>query len=266
MNRAMVLAGALLPLAPSLAVGAPGLNLGWNYACPTTTASAADMSFACNDNGALFSIIGSARAPAGLSKVTAEELVFDLQESGGALSPWWHLEDASGPAPGGCRGADPAINPAGSLSLTTDRTGLSTAVCKGYWGTSSSGGQTYVPGYGGPNRARLQGTFARTPSGAGALIADVQYYVSNIGLDSQHTIPDPTDPTLYVCSGCQDGVCIVFNSCKLIQPPGTPNGDITVNTTDFRNFVTWQGGGTIGCPQAVPIRRATWGRVKSLYR
>ena len=264
MKKTLLLTGVLLALSASLAAAA-GLNLGWNLACPTTTLSAVDTSFPCDDNTLSFTIIGSAVAPAGLSKVTAEELVFDLQEAGGVLQPWWRLEDANASTPAGCRGTDPVTNPVGSLSLTAAFAGASTAVCKNYWATSASGGQNYVPGFSGADKARLQGVFARTAASAGALTSGVQYYVANIGLDTQHTIADPTDPTIYVCAGCADGVCLVFNSCKFDQPPGTPNGDITVGTVDQRQNVTWQGGGTVDC-QAIPVRRATWGKVKSLYR
>ena len=263
MKKTLLLSGLLLALTASVAAAA-GLNLGWNLACPTTTLSAVDMSFPCDDNGAFFVLVGSAKAPAGLTKVTAEELVLDLQEGASQLSPWWHLEDENATTPAGCRGT--SASNAGSLSLGTDLTGASTATCKNYWGTSGSGGQNYVPGYGGPNRARLQGVFARTASTAGALTANTQYYVLKGNLDTQHTIPDPTDPSVYVCPGCQDGVCIVFNSCKFDQPPGTANGDIEVSTQDVRQFVTWQGGVGTLCPQSVPTHRATWGKVKSLYR
>ena len=268
MKKTLLLTGVLLALSASLAAAA-GLNLGWTLSCPTTT-NVVDQSFPCDDNGLLFTAIGTAVAPAGLSKVTAEELVFDLQEGSAQLSPWWHLEDeiASPPTPAGCRGTSSAGN-VGSLSLTAAFAGATTTTCKNYWGASASGGQNYVPGYGGPNKARLQGVFARTFSGAGPLTAGVQYYVANIGLDTQHTVPDPTDPTVYVCPGCQDGVCLVFNSCKFDQPPGTANGDITVDTQAQRQFVTWQGAVGIGpslCPAATPTHKATWGKVKSLYR
>lgn len=251
---------------------APGLNLGWTLACPTV-ANVVDTTFPCNDNSLLFVITGSARAPAGLSKVTAEEVVIDLQEANSTLQPWWHLEDAqTGPPPtaAGCRGTDPVTNPVGSLSLTAAFVGASTAVCKNYWGTSASGGQIYIPGHhdqfvNDPAGARLQGVFARVASGAGPLVADTQYYVFQIQLDSQHTVLDPTDPTVYVCAGCSDGACIVFNSVKFDQPPGTANGDILVGTVDQRQNVTWQGGGAVNC-QAIPVKRATWGKVKSLYR
>jgi hypothetical protein len=250
---------------------APGLNLGWTLACPTV-ANIHDQIFACDDNGAFFTIIGSAKAPVGLTKVTAEEIVVDLQEANSALQPWWHLEDEqAGPPPvaAGCRGTSSAGN-VGSIALSATFTGASTTVCKNYWGTSASGGQNYIPGQhdqfaSDPSGARLQGVFARTASGAGALIADTQYYVFNLSLDSQHTIADPTDPTYVVCPGCADGVCIVFNSVKFDEPPGTAGGDILVGTQDVQQNVTWQGGGAVNC-QVIPVRRATWGKVKSLYR
>jgi len=254
----------MLLLAGSVA-GAAGLNLGWNLVCPTSLGSSlSDMNFACDNNDAVFTIIGSVRAPAGLSRVMAEELVFDLQETSGAISPWWHLEDASSTTPGGCRGADPVTNPVGSVVLTAAFAGASTAACKDYWGTSATGEVLYVVGFAGSNRARLEGVFSRPASTARALTADVQYYVANIALDARHTVPDPADPSAYVCSGCQDGVCIVFNSCKFDQPPGTPNGDITIDFQDFRDFVVWQGSFFPTC--FTPVRHATWGMVKSLYR
>ena len=267
MKRILVLSAALLALRGSVA-SAAGINVGWNLACPTSiNLSQPDMMFMCDNNDAVFTVIGSAKAPAGLTRVTAEELVFDLQEEGGILTPWWHLEDASASTSGGCRGTDPTANPVGSLLLTASFTGASTATCKNYWGTSATGGQYYVPGYGGSDRARLEGVFARVVSTAGPLTANVQYYVANISLDARHTVPDPTDPSAYVCSGCRQGVCIVFNSCKFDQPPGTPNGDITVDTQDIRQFVTWQGGYGTLCGRVIdPVRNATWGRVKSLYR
>jgi len=268
--RAVLLAAAIAAsaLPARVAVAAPGLNLGWGFACPTTSLSAADQTDPCDSNGNFYQLIGTAKAPAGLSKVTAEEIVIDLQEGAAQLSPWWHLEDENATTTAGCRGT--SLTNAGSLSLTTTLTGISTATCKNYWGSSGSGGQNYVPGFhdqnvADPSGARLQGVFARTASTAGALVTDTQYYVFGANLDTNHTVTDPTDPSVYVCAGCASGVCIVFNSVKFDQPPGTLNGDITVGTQDVRQYATWQAGTGANC-QAIPVRRATWGRVKSLYR
>jgi len=265
MKRILTLVAPLIVLAGSVAA-APGLNLGWNLACPTTAASAPDMVDPCETNFNLYYLVGSVRAPAGLSKVTAEELIFDLVEAAPALSPWWHLEDAAEFSPGGCRGTTPVNQ--GSLVVQAAYQGLSQTTCRSYWNPSNTqGGQNYVVGFAGPNRARLQAIFARTASTAGPLTANVQYYVAIATLDMQHTVPDPTlPPPGNSCLGCQDGVCIVFSSCRLDQPPGTPNGDIAIINQDIRQFVTWQGGMGTRCPADTPTRHATWGMVKSLYR
>jgi hypothetical protein len=267
MKRILTLVAPLIVLGGSVAA-APGLNLGWNLACPTTAASAPDMVDPCETNFNLYYLVGSVRAPPGLSRVTAEELVIDLQEGAPILSPWWHLEDVTALDAAGCRGLDPLQNPAGSLSVTAAFQGLSQSPCRSYWAVGgTSGGYNYVPGYGGPNRARLRAVFARQAVLAGPLTADAQYYVFIATLDMQHTVPDPTlPPPGNSCLGCQDGVCIVFSSCKLDQPPGTPNGDSTIINQDVRQFVTWQGGAGTICPSATPTRHATWGMVKSLYR
>jgi hypothetical protein len=41
-----------------------------------------------------------------------------------------------------------------------------------------------------------------------------------------------------------------------------------MNMPQERQFVTWQGGGIggNGCPLEVPVKRATWGAIKAIYR
>ncbi len=264
MKRLLLGTILLAALLVSPAIGAPGLNLGWNLACPTTAASAADLTFPCNDNTLFFTMIASVRAPAGISKLSAEEVTIDLQESVTPLSSWWHYEDGTASTPAGCRGT--SASNVGSLAVSTLFGSASTSVCKNYWGFSGSSAWDYHPDVVAPGRARLRAVSARSPGTEGPLTADDQYYVANISIDSQHSTADPTDPSIPVCTGCQDGVCIVFSQCKLDQPPGTPNGDVTIIAQDFRQYVTWQGGAGTNCPQATPTRRSTWGHVKSLYR
>ena len=256
------LAVLLLLFAPRVACCA-GLNLGWGLSCPTTTLSSVDVSDACDSNERIYTMVGSVVAPAGLSKVTAEEITADVDLDGGTLPPWWHLEDETSALPAGCRGAG-AANPVGSLAVTTDLTGASTAICKNYWGATGTGGFQYLPNFAGMDCGRIRAVFARPEATAGPMIEHVQYYAFKLTLDTRHTVPDPSDPTDYVCAGCLVPACIMFVSCNLDQPPGTPGGDITVATQATRQLVTWQGG--YSCYFVSPVRRATWGQIKSLYR
>src|SRR5690348_12980520 len=164
----LIVAG-LLSFAATEALAA-GVNLGWGLACPTTSSSMLDAMDACDSNGRLYTLIGSVRAPAGLSKVTAEEIVVDVDLDGGVLPPWWHLEDETATTPAGCRGTG-ASNPSGSFSVSADFAGASTAVCKNYWGTSAAGGFIYRPNFAGMDCGRIQAVFARTEASAGPLIA-----------------------------------------------------------------------------------------------
>ncbi len=263
--KALLLAAGLAVAVPATALAGMGLNLGWGLACPTSASAMPDVTDACDANNRTYTLIGSVVAPDGLSKVTAEEIVVDVEVAGGVLPPWWHLEDETATLPAGCRGVGSA-NPNGSLSVTDNFLSAPTTTCKNYWGTSLNGAFNYTPNFAGMDCGRIQAVFARTVETAGPMTPGVQYYAFNLTLDTQHTVADPTDPALAVCSGCQVGACIDFVYCKLDQPPGTPNGDVLVNQASTRGFVTWQGAQGVQCIFVSPVRRATWGQIKSLYR
>ena len=188
-----------------------------------------------------------------------------------ALSDYWHIEDQDQPGqsnPPGCRGTantGPTAGNVGSLSFQITNALMPTnAPCVKFWGTAPSGGVNYQPGVTSPNRARLLGHYAKSPGSQ--MTAGVQYYSFVAFIDTNHQIDDPLNPPNYICAGCADGVCIVYNEVIVRQPPGNPGGDILVSNQDIRRFVTWQGGsGSLSC-QSVPVRRKTWGQLKSQYR
>ena len=60
---------------------------------------------------------------------------------------------------------------------------------------------------------------------------------------------------------------------RLLRAAGDPRGDVTITLAAQNQHVTWQGGGTLSCPLGhgpldcpVPVRDATWGLIKSMYR
>lgn len=274
MKKTLLLTGVLLALTASLAAaGTVGLNLGWGAFCPTNVSSMINVSDPCDGTtGAVYQLVGSIKLPATLSQVLAEETSVDIQEGAAILSDYWHLEDENQPGqanPAGCRGTaatGPYAGNVGSLSFQVNNAlfPLTFTGCVKFWGTAPSGGVNYQPGVFAPNRARLLGHYAKSPGST--MTAGVQYgsFIANI--DTNHQINDPLNPPSYVCAGCQDGVCIVYNECIVRQPPGVAGGDVLVSTQDIRRYVTWQGGQGTDCPAATPTHRATWGQVKSLYR
>src|SRR5262249_4009510 len=69
------------------------------------------------------------------------------------------------------------------------------------------------------------------------------------------------------CAGCDIPACLVFNSLLIRRAPGSSVEEILLDTPESSGltFVHWQAGAGPDC-QSVPVRRATWGAVKALYR
>jgi hypothetical protein len=274
-----VCAGIFL-LAEADALHASGLNLGWGPYCPTSVNSLVNINDPCD--GTLgpptvpYTLIGTVVAPnPAPTMCIAEDFFVDIQEGAAALSDYWHLENQNQPGYAnfaGCRGA----NSNGNVSSLQIQAGdpsfpASFAPCVKFWGTSPVGVINYgvhspdnYPGVTDPRRARLIGHFTKSPGTA--MAAGTQYGVFVATLDTNHQtgVDVAYGPPYYLCSGCADGVCLVFNELILYQPPGTPNGNIDVTVQDTHRIVTWQGGG-FDCT-TVPVKRSTWGQVKSLYR
>jgi hypothetical protein len=258
MKKSLLLTGVLLALTASLA-SAAGLQLGWSVGsgagtCPFNSLAGVDYTDPCDGTG-FQHLVGACNVPSGLTAVTGEDAFVDMTVADATLPPFWHLET------GGC--GDGAILM--QAVFTGFATGTTATTCRNYWGTSASGGFSWKSGYGAPNRARLEGVFARTSTSATAMIAGANYYIFDAILSTTQA-----DPLGANCAGCQTPACWVFNELVLSQPVGVGDADITTAAT--RNFVTWQGGAGVvgpngqGCPLATPATHSTWGKVKSLYR
>jgi hypothetical protein len=263
-------------LAP--AVRATGLNLGWGAFCPTNVGSVVNVNDPCDGSVATpYLLVGSVVAPSPApTHVDAEEWYIDFQENAVALSDYWKLEDENQPGQtnlAGCRGFNSVTGNVGSLVAGIANINFPGAFtgCTKFWGTGPFGGVNYgvlvpdaYPGIVDPRRARLIGHYAISPDKP--MIAGTQYLMMAVSLDTNHQNGiDPNYPApTYQCAGCADGVCIVFNQMTIFQTAGTPGGDYLVTDQDQRRTVTWQGGG-FDCT-TVPVKRATWGQIKSLYR
>jgi hypothetical protein len=282
MKKTLLLAGILLAVSATVA-SASGLNLGWGLFCPTNASSMASVSDPCDGsseaNLLTYVLVGSVVTPSPAPTVClAEDWFIDLQENAATLSDYWHLEDENQPGQlnaGGCRGGSTVTGNLGSLlaqiSLVSYGAATMVGCNKAFWGNSPAGGVNYgvlipdgYPGVVDPRRARLIGHFAKSPGTA--MTAGLQYCTFNVTLDTNHQISDPLNPPAYVCAGCQDGVCLVYNELILYQPPGTPGGDYDITNESTRRFVTWQSAAGTNCPGPTPTHKATWGQVKSLYR
>ncbi len=162
------------------------------------------------------------------------------------MPEWWRFQTT-----GGC-------GPAGRLGFNLAFAG----VCYDLWltgGSPGTGGQ--YGGVGGPtpdgNRARIKWSTAgdvQAPAAVGPL--DGESYLMK--LQFKHT-------STTTCPNCNAPACMIFNREQL----STLNlNDETLSTglgnDDGRSYVAFNGDDR--CPGATPVKNATWGKVKALYR
>jgi len=248
--RVALAALACLALGPLPALAADALFLTWND-CALGGAASATASLACTDDLGESPLYLAFTLGQPLDQVVGMEAVVDLQTQTSPLPDWWHFEPAGPGTPAGCR--------LGALGASRDFSGDN--ACADPWSgtTGSALVQDYTPGdpRAGLNQARVRVT-AFASSGPGlSLSATSQYYAIRLVVSHQGTL---------ACAGCASPACLVLNSIWMRRPT-VPGGDylLTAPAPLNGNWARWQGESNADCV-AVPVRRVTWGQVKSLYR
>ena len=260
MKKAILLCCALLALTASVASAAAGVNLRWTNCFGD--AGTLDRTFACNTNTSGVAtnhfLAASFELPTDLPQGAAVGVKIDVATAGASLPDWWKFTN-----PGNCR-----------------QTALSAVAQDGAACPDWAQGQASVSiaGYnegavGGPNTADINIANAVSLDLVQDLVAGQEYGVVRLTITNAKTVGTPS------CAGCADAACIIINSVDMFS--AVDNGALHIfmfgptNGTDS-NYVTWQGGAGItvdwngspisGCPDAVPVRKSTWGAVKALYR
>jgi hypothetical protein len=205
------------------------------------------MDFACDNDIVTNVATASFKLDQPLSGVVLVEAVIDvIIANSQPVPPWWEFF--------GCRlggiDADTDIHP-GAVNCTDWSQAQGIAVVAGYNHDGS-----IAPADTASHRRILVSAVVSAPGKD--LAANTDYFLLNFDLDALNT----TGPT--GCAGCAVPACLVLNSLRFLtssaavvtlESPNTPGG----------NFVTWQGGAGASCA-LVPVRRTTWGLVKSMYR
>ena len=235
---------ATLALHSSTATAA-GFDLRWD-AC-AADAGVSNQAFACDTDDGSHTMIASFRLDQPITGMFLFEAVIDIIVADSQpVPPWWEIFDCHFFGLQANSTIDPlAVNCAdfgGGLGASV----VSTMNHDGSIAPADTASHRRVIVVGGVD-----------PPGVN-LAANQEYFVFNLVLDHTTTM-DPGS-----CAGCTQPVCIVLNSIRItnsafsvttLGAPQVPGG----------NFATWQGGVGANC-QAVPVRRATWGAIKSLYR
>ncbi len=221
-----------------------GLYLNWDACGPSGPALRTS---ACDANAGDQRLYCGFMLAEPIDQVAGVEIVVDLSHSEASLPSWWQL------GVGGCRFG----------SLTADGGPVAGEDCLDPWQGKATGGvQGYAVGqpFGGPNQARIKIALSVLAAEAFTLEAGVLYQAARIVLNNARTTGTPS------CAGCGPASCMVLNSIWIKRVPGAPGGDVFLQTPGpgNGNVAEWQAAAS-GC-QAVPVRRGTWGAIKSLYR
>jgi len=260
----------LVPALPTASIAAGGLNLAWNNCYPSIGA-AQDQSFICDDsspetadaNTQVFLLYGSVIPGIDIHGLIAWGATLDLAVKNPTLDDWWRL------APGECRGgtADTLTTISFAFRQFTNPTACNRKMMDSDSTVEVS--NWYYPAGKPANHARY--SFAVVRYGSSFNVAAVtQYQLFRVAFDSRNTKLDPAGGTTTACAGCLEPACLALTEVELVVPAAQqpPDGKNLVTWPDQRQFVTWQGGaiGGSGCPGEVPVRRTTWGELKSMYR
>ena len=246
MKKTVILCGVLLAMSASLA-SAAGVNLAWNEC--VGGGGLHDMTFNCatNSNASSHTFVASFRAPAGIGSYVSNEGTVELQSNSTPLPAWWALKGT-----GQCR-TGAAIADANFVSGPFGCTDV-------FLGAASGSLASYNVGFLQPNRGRMNLVFAVGSAGATALEPETEYYAFKVQILNTKTVGTGS------CAGCSDGVCIVYTKCNVVQPNGSPGGNVALTNPAESNFCTWNGPTAATCTGATPTKNTTWGSIKSLYR
>ncbi len=236
---------ALALMAP--AARAAGFDLRWD-ACPGD-GGVSNRNFACDTEAGMNTLVASFRLDQPINSVALIEGVLDLIVANGQPVPaWWDFIS--------CRPG----------SLNADATIYATAAACADWspGTGFAGVIGYdgsgsiAPGDQASHRRIKVACTHDVPQPN--LAASQDYFLFNVQIDNFLTI----DTGGGECAGCSLPACIVLNSLRFLNTSFQVTLLETPNSAGS-NFATWQGGSGANC-MSVPVKQATWGAIKSLYR
>jgi len=223
-----------------------GLSITWQDCRPPLGGGFSNQTFGCLSDIQEFPLFPMFSLPASMDSVYSMELVIDFNIAGSDPDPlpaWWLM------APG-CRPNGWAADGTASPSCADAWGGLGTGSFQG-WLTGVAGWSS--------RHARLLVAVSTLPQNAVTLLGNAEYTACRVLLRTTNTT---------TCTdGCSTPACMVFNSL-LVRQLHTPSDQtilISGPEAGGSDRAVWQGGAGVDC-QAVPVRRATWGAVKALYR
>jgi hypothetical protein len=230
----------LLMVAPGGLAMAEGINLSWND-CGVT--GAASMFHDCGNQSAVSELYGSFVPPPGITQFQGMEARLLISGPNG-LPDWWHFQFL------GCRDTSEFI-------IDSD---YSASECVNAF-TQPTVKQGYAAALLSPDRLLVRILITVADEDTAALDAAREYFAFRVRIKNAAPGTGSGGP----CLGCEVPVCLTLASVELLQPPPVNNNPLLTDPVN-RAHVTWQSDIVERCPFTVPVKSATWGQVRSLYR
>jgi hypothetical protein len=255
MTNPLVLGVALLALGAAPAHAA-GLSLTWDR-CATNVGATSDKVFDCANVSSYAELFAVFNPPAN-ANLLALYFSIDLQSAGAALPDFWRLTMPL--TVGGSCNDDVHVTycarPSSFYCTATSpwEGSGSPAECRGAAVLPNIG---YVPGMGGPNRARLAGALERSSTTDFPVVAGTNYFAFHLDF-----YMSSASEAGGACAGCSESVAIVWNSAEIFSFSGE---SVPITGAGLVGNCATVNGATSICA-ATPARNRTWGALKSLYR
>jgi hypothetical protein len=244
MKRLLVILGAVFALEPGAARA--GLDLTWNDCVIESQVQNIDYGN-CTTATRTIALYATFKSPVELPRFVAADLIFDFVSAPTPLPPFWRFDPASS---GGCNSAGLAVRSDVEPTLGPCQGELSP------WGYQGGDGNVMITGYlspfgGAPRQGRLLVTLFRSGSSPYPLEAGTNYYMCHLLINSAQR---------QACAGCDAPMCIFWTSAQLHE-----NDSSSIVVTGPDKLGDSAGIRTTVCA-GDPVRKPSWGQLKSLYR
>jgi hypothetical protein len=236
-----VLVIVLLAL-PATSATSAGFSLSWGDACWSDVGAASNLTWACDSdtyNGIRMTC--SFELDAGMPDFAGVAVFLEGMTEGSVLPDWWKLGALGS---GDCR--------EGLIGLTGEKP-FSSACVSPWQGEQLGGIGLYSWDSWADGRMHVNGAWAMAEPVP--LEANVEYFACQLRISAARTVGG--------CAGCSVPAIWAISRMQLTRVSANLSMDSPYH--DGNQCITWQSS-TSSCGQPIPVRNATWGQLKSLYR
>lgn len=236
MKKIASIVGVLIALGTGQAFAQQGINMAWDDCLGF--GGLRTKTIACTNSGVIANnLMVSFISATDLPMVAAAEAQIDVQTET-TMQPWW-LQGATRWG-GGSGGSS----------------------CEAWFMNAPNGPIGFAPQFqnnpgGRPNRIRITESVVVAAGEEQALLANTEYHALFINLKyGAGTAANP---------GCLQAACICVVNLTMFQP--APHQNLVLENPSTDMCAHWRTPSPAGdCPDATPVRKATWGSIKALYR